>query len=140
MSRRRAREVAMQTLFQLEMNSNLPSMDKEKKETALQAAQNEGAALSEPDKNYAAFLVDGTENHLKEIDDILERTSSEWKVSRMAGIDRNILRLALFEIKWGAEDVNIKVAINEAVELAKKFGTDESARFVNGVLGAVVKA
>ncbi len=92
------------------------------------------------DVDYALSLINGVEKHLTEFDDCLNKYSKEWKVSRMSGIDRNILRIALFEIRYGDDDVNEKVAINEAVELAKRFGTDESARFVNGILGAVVKA
>lgn len=140
MSRRRAREVAMQALFQLEMNSDLPAEDGSKKEAAVQAAGKEGTALAELDVDYALSLINGVEKHLTEFDDCLNKYSKEWKVSRMSGIDRNILRIALFEIRYGDDDVNEKVAINEAVELAKRFGTDESARFVNGILGAVVKA
>ena len=140
MSRRRAREAAMQALFQLEMNNELPSENIEKREAALDAAAAEAASFNDLDFDYAGALVSGVEEHLAEIDGCLESFSKEWKVSRMAGIDRNILRIAVFEIKWGDDDVNEKVAINEAVLLAKKFGTEDSARFINGVLGAVAKS
>lgn len=75
---------------------------------------------------------------LAEIDEILNQASSGWKVSRMSKVDVNILRLAVYEMKYD-EDVPVKVAINEAVELAKKFGGDDSSSFVNGILGKIAK-
>lgn len=76
--------------------------------------------------------------HLAEIDEVLNQASSGWKVSRMSKVDVNILRLAVYEMKYD-EDVPVKVAINEAVELAKKFGGDDSSSFVNGILGKIAK-
>ena len=76
--------------------------------------------------------------HLAEIDEVLNQASSAWKVSRMSKVDVNILRLAVYEMKYD-EDVPVKVAINEAVELAKKFGGDDSSSFVNGILGKIAK-
>ena len=75
---------------------------------------------------------------LAEIDGILNQSSSGWKVSRMSKVDVNILRLAVYEMKYD-EDVPVKVAINEAVELAKKFGGDDSSSFFNGILGKIAK-
>ena len=75
--------------------------------------------------------------HRDFLDKIIARYAPEWPVEQMAAIDRNILRIALYEIAQG-EDTPVKVAINEAVELAKMFGSDASPRFVNGVLGSVV--
>ena len=139
MSRRKSREVAMQTLFQLEMNK--PPVGQEVDiDSVLKATWAEDKSPSELDLCYSKDLVDGVLEHVEEIDSVLENVSIDWKVSRMSGIDRNILRIAVFEIKWGNDDVNLQIAINEAVELAKKFGTDDSARFVNGILGAIVKA
>ena len=76
--------------------------------------------------------------HLAAIDEVLNQASSGWKVSRMSKVDVNILRLAVYEMKYD-EDVPVKVAINEAVELAKKFGGDDSSSFVNGILGKIAK-
>ena len=76
--------------------------------------------------------------HLDEIDGTLNLASSGWKVSRMSKVDVNILRLAVYEMKYD-EDVPVKVAIDEAVELAKKFGGDDSSSFVNGILGKIAK-
>ncbi|HXL01631.1 MAG TPA: transcription antitermination factor NusB, partial [Candidatus Atribacteria bacterium] len=74
----------------------------------------------------------------KEIDEVLSQASEEWPLYRMANVDRNILRLAIFEIVF-LPDVPVSVAINEAVELGKKYGTEESGKFVNGVLGKLAK-
>ena len=76
--------------------------------------------------------------HVEEIDELLNKVSSGWKVNRMSKVDLNILRLAVYEMKYD-EDVPFKVAINEAVELSKKFGGDESSSFVNGILGKIAK-
>ena len=76
--------------------------------------------------------------HLAEIDEVLNQASSGWKVSRMSKVDVNILRLAVYEMKYD-EDVPVKVANTAAVELAKKFGGDDSSSFVNGILGKIAK-
>ena len=91
------------------------------------------ALNSEP---VCLYTLDGRRLAIS-IDEIISEKSHGWKISRMAAIDRSILRLAVYEMKY-IEDVTPGIVINEAVELAKKFGTDESARFVNGVLGAMV--
>ena len=88
---------------------------------------------------YAVALVVGVHNRHKEIDALLDRFSRGWPVERMAWVDRNLLRIGAFEL-LGRDDVPTGVAINEAVELAKQFGTtDESPRFVNGLLAAVAR-
>ena len=135
MSRKRAREVALQALFQLDMTAG-ESADGESR--ALAAAWETGRRPSELDEGYARTLVAGTREHLAEIDAALSAVSKEWKVARMAAIDRNILRLAVYEMRFVPE-MTPGIAINEAVELAKKFSSDESPRFVNGVLGSVVR-
>ena len=143
MSRRRAREAAMQALFQLDMNPSLEGAREEWKR-ALDAAWQDGAPEESDERNrkkdyaYAWELVSGTCESLASIDETLSRLSKEWKVSRMAGIDRSILRLAVHELQSGS-DVTPGIVINEAVELAKKFGTDDSGRFVNGVLGTLMR-
>ncbi len=135
MSRKRAREAAMQALFQLDMTAGAGA-DEESR--ALAAAWETGKKPAELDEGYARALVTGTREHLTEIDAALAAVSKEWKVARMAAIDRNILRLAVYEMRF-VPDMTPGIAINEAVELAKKFGSDESPRFVNGVLGSVVR-
>jgi N utilization substance protein B len=80
-----------------------------------------------------AARTDDVLSHLKEIDDALNEKSAGWKTSRMGKVDLTILRLAVYEIRFDS-DIPDKVAVNEAVELAKKYGTDDSASFINGVL------
>lgn len=132
MSRRKSREMALQTLFQLDYNTA-------DKTEALEAVLSEYENLAEKTREYTEYLVAGTQEHLTEIDDIIANISNEWKLDRMAGIDRNIARMAIYEMNFGSEKLPPNVVINEAVELAKIFGTEESSRFVNGILGALVK-
>ncbi len=134
MSRRKAREMAVQALFQLDFNSGVTS------EEALTAVLTErGEEVNENTKLYAKALVDGTYNNLPAIDEYISELSREWKLDRMAGVDRNIARMAIFEMKYSQERLQPGVAINEAVELAKTFGTEDSSRFINGILGSIVK-
>ncbi|MGN0941010.1 MAG: transcription antitermination factor NusB [Selenomonadaceae bacterium] len=145
MSRRKSREVAMQALFQLDMNP-ADSEDVNAVNSALDAAwkthekENE-VNVKETDETkdyeYAKLLLKGTLAHIEEIDKAISSVSKDWKLNRMAGIDRAIIRLAFFEIQ-NVEGVTAGIAINEAVELAKKFGADKSKRFVNGVLASLV--
>ncbi len=143
MSRRRAREAAMQALFQLDMNPS-PEGGREEWKRALDAAWQDGATgkpdvkHQDADYAYAWELLSGTCEGLAGIDETLSKLSKEWKVSRMAGIDRCVLRLAVHELQ-SESDVTPGIVINEAVELAKRFGTDDSGRFVNGVLGTLMR-
>lgn len=132
MSRRKSREMALQTLFQLDYNTA-------NTEEALEAVLSENNNLAEKTREYTEYLVVGTQKNLVEIDSIIAEVSNEWKLDRMAGIDRNIARMAIYEMNFGSEQLPPNVVINEAVELAKVFGTEESSRFVNGILGALVK-
>jgi N utilization substance protein B len=92
--------------------------------------------LSEENANFTRGLVNGVVVNRKEIDQYIKRFAPAWPVEQIAMIDKNILRLAIFEIMLDNK-VPTKVAINEAVELAKTFGSDNSSRFVNGVLGTI---
>ncbi len=97
-----------------------------------------GSGLEDP--QFVIDLVKGTLEHIAEIDAIIERAAPQWPIDQIAMVDRNVLRLGLYELMWGdREAVPPKVAINEAIELAKSFGGDSSGRFVNGVLGTVYK-
>ncbi|MBQ3853870.1 MAG: transcription antitermination factor NusB [Anaerovibrio sp.] len=144
MSRRRAREVALQTLFQLDMNPVEKGAEvAEARQAAIDvavAAMDDDEKLGKKDMAFLVELVNGTEDNRDEIDSIISENSKEWKLQRMAGVDRNITRLAVYELKFGEEKLTPNIVINEAVELAKKFGTDESSRFVNGILGAIARA
>ena len=97
----------------------------------------EDSPLPEAGSSFAAALVHGVLEHLQAIDAIIQRIAPEWPVAQMSGIDRNILRHAAYEILY-SDDAPPKVVINEAVELAKTFGSDSSSRFVNGVLGTLL--
>ena len=132
MSRRKAREMALQVLFQMDFNDNQP-------ELALEAVFDETDGISERAKTYAKDLVSGTAHNLPAIDTIISSLSAEWSIERMAGVDRNIARMAVYEMNFGAEQLTPNVVINEAVELAKSYGSDESSRFINGILGSLAK-
>lgn len=143
MSRRQAREIALQTLFQLDMNPIDDGADVSKaRQAAIEvavSAADEAVKLSSNDKKFLFELVNGTECNLEEIDEIISDKSKEWKLNRMMGVDRSITRMAVYELKFREEKLTPNIIINEAVELAKKFGTDESSRFVNGILGAIAR-
>ncbi|AEF94951.1 NusB antitermination factor [Desulfotomaculum nigrificans CO-1-SRB] len=129
MGRRQARETALQALFQIDVGKIEP-------EFALKnTAEEFGAGPQELE--FARQLVIGTLEHINEIDEIISRVSKEWQLSRMANVDRNIMRLALYEMMF-RDDIPGSVSINEAVELAKAFGGADSGKFVNGILGKVL--
>lgn len=139
MSRRRARELALQVLFQVDVGRADP-------ETALfqaftreaDAADEVTDSLNDKHGEFARDLVQGTLEHKDAIDQLIARYAKEWAVERMSGVDRNILRLAIYEINH-RDDVPDSVAVDEAVELAKAYSTAESGKFVNGILGSVIR-
>jgi transcription antitermination protein NusB len=94
------------------------------------------AALPVPAPPAVVELVEGVEDNRAELDELIATHSRNWSLERMPAVDRNLLRLALFELK-GRPDVPVPVVIDEAVELAKRFSTDDSGRFVNGMLSAI---
>jgi N utilization substance protein B len=130
-SRRLARELAFKALFEIDVGKN----------EADRAVEHvlEGAELNEANKQYLQEMVTGAVKKLAEIDAVLAKHLVQWDIKRIANVDRNILRLAAFELTY-RKDIPPSVAINEAIELAKVFGTDDSPKFVNGVLDKVVKA
>jgi len=95
-------------------------------------------AIDERDIEFARCLVEGTLEKLTELDAVISRLSRDWRLERMAAVDRNILRMALFEIYY-IDDIPFNVTINEAVEIAKKYHDEQSGKFVNGILGKVVE-
>lgn len=131
MSRRKARELALQVLFQLDFNATDPAQAV----TDLCADIN----ISPDGRHYAQLLVEGVTAQRQAIDTIIAHISHEWKPQRMPGVDRNLARIAIYEMQFSAERLPPSVAINEAVELAKKYGTDDSPKFINGILGTVAK-
>lgn len=97
-----------------------------------------GKGLDEPE--FIVQLVRGTLEHAGDIDAIIARAAPQWPIDQIAMVDRNVLRLGLYELMWGDHEATPpKVAINEAIELAKSFGGESSGRFINGVLGTVYK-
>lgn len=141
MSRRQAREVALQALFQLDLNPAESADQEEMQETlAIDTALGEAEAMSAHDRAFVAQLVHGTRANLEAIDAQIAANSREWKVERMAAVDRNLTRMATYEMCFAEEKLTPNIAINEAVELAKKYGTDDSSRYVNGILGAIMKS
>ncbi len=127
--RRQARMLAFQALFGLDLNSHPPDV-------AIRQRLAEAGAVSAPVADYVTALVEGTWASLPEIDTRLASAAPAWPLSQMARVDKSVLRLAIYELLYRA-DVPDRVAINEAIELAKVFGHDTSARFVNGVLGTI---
>lgn len=140
MSRRQAREAALQALFQLDLNPAENAEQTEMYETlAIDTALGEAEKMPAHDRDYVKTLVHGTRKNLEAIDALIAKSSKNWKVERMAAVDRNLTRMAIYEIRFSDEKLTPSIAINEAVELAKKYGTDDSSRYVNGILGAMLK-
>lgn len=127
--RRRARIAALQALFEID------SVGHEPQRVLTMRLQEEN--LPPEGESFCRELVLGVVEHWDYLDRVIQEIAPEWPVSQIATVDRNILRLAACEILY-REDTPPKVAINEAVEIAKDFGSDSSGRFVNGVLGTLV--
>ena len=137
MSRRRAREAALQALFQLDLNHGTEDERELYESLAVDMALQESKSLSDRNRQYVFEAVRGVRENLAEIDKRIAAHARAWKLSRMAVVDRNIMRLAAYEM--GFQEIDPGIAINEAVELAKKYGTEDSGRFVNGILNALAK-
>jgi len=129
--RRKARIIALQTLYELDCSAHQPN--------EILARLLQEKPLPDEAADFARSLVNGVQQNKKNIDDVIRRFAPAFPVEQIAPIDRNILRLAIFEVLFDNR-VPVKAAINEAVELAKSFGSDTSQKFVNGVLGSVVTA
>lgn len=128
-SRRRSREMAIQVLYQVDM--------------AQQSDIGEALRLfcehfeaRDSIRDFAIELVNGVHQYREEIDTLIRRFSEHWRLERMAAVDRNILRLAIFELLCRA-DIPAKVSINEAVDLGKKYGSEDSGSFINGILDRI---
>jgi len=126
--RRKAREVALQVLYQLEIGQGNP-------DEVLELYQDNFRAW-ERTREFCKRLIEGVKAYQGEIDRVLEENSEHWTLKRMAAIDRNILRMAAFELLY-CPDIPFKVTLNEAIELAKKFSTEESSAFINGILDQI---
>jgi len=134
-NRHLSRSIVLQTLFEWDLN------DIDKKGTLEVLARNvEEFAPNKTDNPFIEKLLDGVLGKQSELDQVIEKAAPEWPIDRISPVDRNILRLGLYELLFAdRKEVPAKVAINEAIELAKQFGGENSSRFVNGVLGAVYK-
>lgn len=131
-TRHLARTVVLQTLFQWDFLAKDGSL------AALVQQNLHELAPGIEDEGFAERLSQGLAKHLSEIDVFIQRLAPEWPLDQITTVDRNILRIGVFELKFGRE-IPPKVAINEAIELAKTFGSDSSGKFVNGVLGSLYK-
>jgi N utilization substance protein B len=129
------RSIAMQTLFEWDFQG------RKNEESLIMLKRNlEEFAPGVDDTVFAHHLMEGTLREQKTIDTLIEKCAPEWPLDQVTVIDRNILRLGIYELMYGNyEEVPPKVAINEAIELAKSFGSDASPRFVNGVLGTIYR-
>jgi len=128
LGRKIAREQAFRLLFAVDVGEN----------TIEEASELVMDSLNDDQKNFALREVKGVLNNMSSIDEVINKYSEDWPVSRMAAADRNILRLAVFEILH-CDDIPVSVAINEAIELAKKYGDEKSYKFINGLLGSIAR-
>lgn len=129
-TRRRARRVTLEVLYEYDIAQHPPG---EILQRRLQANQ-----IDTSGAEFASHLVMGTLKYMDGMDILIARYAPEWPLEQMAVIDRNILRIAIFEF-IASEETPVKVAINEAVELAKTYGSDSAPRFINGVLGTLAE-
>lgn len=134
MGRRNARKLAFYLVFQYDfVNSGSLEEIKEVKDTFFSV----NTEMTEDDRTYIETTTDGVMERKEEIDNILDAYAKGWTVERMSKVDKAILRLAVYELKY-SPDVPDGVAINEAVELAKTYSSDEAPAFINGILGKVI--
>ena len=129
--RTKARECALKILYQIEIT-------KDDYNNSLRIYWEREPDTEDIVKDFAAQLVKGVKDNIKEIDSAISKYATNWQIDRMAIVDRNILRIATFEIFY-LEDIPSKVSINEAVDIAKKYGDTDSGKFVNGILDRISK-
>lgn len=126
-ARSKARKRALDILFASELRSEDPVMALER---AIEAGEG-------PTNDYTSALVRGVVEHRERIDEVLSTYSKGWTLGRMPAVDRNVLRIGVFELLWGDDDVPDTVAVSEALHLVQDLSTDESPAFVNGLLGSI---
>jgi len=129
-ARRKARELAVQMLYQFDLSGNAPDMIIETFEDLQKSKPNT--------REFAVKIFRGTVDHMQEIDDMIQAQADNWRLSRMAVVDRNIIRMSIYEFLF-EEDTPKLVIIDEAIEIAKKFGTQKSSQFINGILDGILK-
>jgi transcription antitermination protein NusB len=128
--RRQSRELALQILFQTEFAPQMSLSD-----LATVFDKN----FEEPVLKYTYDIVKAVQANKEKIDAKIQEASRHWKIDRMASVDRNIIRIAVCEIFFTSEQIEPKIAMNEAIEIAKTYGTQEAASFVNGIIDQVIK-
>jgi len=129
-ARRKARELALQMLFQHDLSGNQPDAI---------LATFEDLQKSKPNtKEFATKIFRGTVDNLTKIDDMIQAQADNWRLSRMAVVDRNIIRMSVYEFLHETDTPKL-VIIDEAIEIAKKFGTQKSSQFINGILDGILK-
>jgi len=129
-ARRKARELALQMLFQYDLSKNLPDTICSTFEDLLKSKANT--------REFAVKIFRGTVEHLETIDEMIQAQAENWRLSRMAVVDRNIMRMSVYEFLH-ENDTPKLVIIDEALEIAKKFGTEKSSPFINGILDGILK-
>ncbi|MDR0397741.1 MAG: transcription antitermination factor NusB [Candidatus Nomurabacteria bacterium] len=136
-NRHLGRIVALQTLYEYEFRVRSEDSSADIQEILLKNIEPYDSSLG--DKDFVHGLVDGVFAHLQDLDEKIQPMAPEWPLDQISAIDRNILRIGVYELVYCKETVPPKVAINEAVELAKAFGSDNSSKFINGVLGTAYR-
>jgi N utilization substance protein B len=131
-NRTRARECALKILYAIDIR-------KDSSEECARTFWEGQPAIADEVREFSDFLVQGVAENRNSIDSVISKYATNWQIKRMPTIDRNILRLAAFELLF-AEDIPPKVSINEAIEMAKRYGDKDSGKFVNGVLDKINKA
>ena len=144
MSRTKAREIALHLIFEMGFQQFEDENLNERLDESIMASISGDIALyagklSEQQTEYIRSVVKGVAGHLDELDQTIETHAKGWKLSRLSRMTTAVLRLAIYEMRY-VDDVPVRVAINEAVELAKVYDAEEAASFINGVLGAVARA
>ncbi len=129
-ARRKSRELALQMLFQHDMSGNTPE--------AIVLTFEDLHKVKPPVRDFAVRLFEGTLSHLEEIDRMVAEQADNWRLTRMAVVDRNIIRMSVYEFIHEDETPKL-VIIDEAIEIAKKFGTQKSGQFINGILDGILK-
>ncbi len=132
MGRRKAREIALQILYQVELNASDPARVFDTFFEAYSGSREKDA------RSFAETLVRGVWEHRRQIDGAITRTAKNWSFSRITPVDRSILRMAVYEMLHRT-DIPYRVTLNEAIELGKKYGTEKSGAFINGVLDNVLE-
>lgn len=136
-ARRKARECALQMLFQYDIQRLSPIGPMPSVDELIESYWNEISDIPRPEEDdFSIHLVKGTIDHLTEIDDRIRNRTEHWRISRMHAVDRNLLRLAVYEFLYEM-DTPKTVVINEALEIARRFSTYEATQFINGILDGI---